>query len=114
MDPERLLRRLSAAGADADYELDLRGLDRLHAEESVRRMLERNRFTEPRSIRVQLQPPPEGGGETLFQPIGRLLLEARRHGLLSHLSPLPPEKGVGYRIETVGKPARETEGPPLD
>ena len=103
MDTERVLKRLSQAGSDADYELDLRGLDRAHAEESVRRMLERNRFTEPRSIRVRLQPPPDGGGETLFQPIGRLLLEARRHGLLSRLSPLPPETGVGYRIETVGK-----------
>lgn len=103
MDPERLLRRLSEAGADAEYELDLRGLDRAHAEESARRMLERNRFTEPRSVVVHLEPPPEGGGETLFQPIGRLLLEARRHGLLSGLSPLPREKGVGYRIETVGK-----------
>ncbi len=106
MDPERLLRRIAKAGADADYELDLRGLDRAHAEESVRRMLERNRFTESRSIRIRLQPPPEGGGETLFQPIGRLLLQARRHGLLSRLSPLPPEKGVGYRIETAGKPER--------
>ena len=103
MDTERVLNRLSQAGADADYELDLRGLDRAHAEESVWRMLERNRFTEPRSIRVRLQPPPDGGGETLFQPIGRLLLEARRHGLLSRLSPLPLETGVGYRIETVGK-----------
>ncbi len=107
MDPERVLKRLSQAGVDADYELDLRGLDRAHAEESVRRMLERNRFTEPRSIRVRLQPPPEGGGETLFQPIGRLLLEARRHGLLSRLSPLPPETGVGYRIETIGKAERD-------
>ncbi len=107
MDPERLLRRLSASGADADYELDLRGLDRPHAEESVRRMLERNRFTEARSIRIQLQPPPDGGGETLFQPIGRLLLEARRQGLLSQLSPLPLETGVGYRIQTIGKPERE-------
>lgn len=105
MDPERLLRRLSESGSDADYELDLRGLDLAHAEESVRRMLERNRFTESRSIRIQLQPPPEGGGETLFQPIGRLLLHARRHGLLKHLTPLPPGKGVGYRIETVGKVA---------
>lgn len=106
MDPERLLRRLAEAGSDADYELDLRGLDREHAEESVRRMLERNRFTEPRSVRIRLQPPPPGGGETLFQPIGRLLLQARRHGLLSRLTPLPPEKGVGYRIETVGKAER--------
>lgn len=106
MDPERLLRRLAEAGSDADYELDLRGLDRAHAEESVRRMLERNRFTEPRSIRIRLQPPPEGGGETLFQPIGRLLLQARRNGLLSRLSPLPPEKGVGYRVETTGRPER--------
>lgn len=109
MDPERLLRRLSDAGADADYELDLRGLDRAHAEESVRRMLERTRFVEPRSVRIQLQPPPEGGGETLFQPIGRLLLEARRQAVLAGLSPLSPENGLGYRIETVGKPEPDAD-----
>ena len=103
MDPERLLRRLSDVGADAEYELDLRGLDRVHAEESVRRMLERTRFVEPRSVRIRLQPPPEGGGETLFQPIGRLLLESRRQGVLSGLSPLSPETGVVYWIETTGK-----------
>ena len=70
-------------------------------------MLERTRFVEPRSVRIRLQPPPEGGGETLFQPIGRLLLEARRHGVLSRLSPLPPDSGVGYRVETVGKTERD-------
>ncbi|MEQ8394106.1 hypothetical protein [Thalassobaculum sp.] len=109
MDPERLLRRLSEAGADAEYELDLRGLDRVHAEESVRRMLERTRFTEPRSVRVRLQPPPEGGGETLFQPIGRLLLQARRQGVLNGLSPLSPEIGVGYWIETAGRKEPDTD-----
>jgi len=106
MDPERLLRRLSSAGPAADYELDLRGLDLPHAEESIRQMLERNRFTEPRSVRIRLEPPPPGGGATLFQPIGRLLLDARRQGSLTGLTPLPPDEGIGYRIETAGRPER--------
>lgn len=101
---ERLFGHLSRGRADAEYELDLTGIDRAHGLESVRRMLERGRFAEPREIVIRLEPPRPGGGETLFQPVGRLLLEARRAGVLAVLAPLPPESGIGYRIETVGKP----------
>lgn len=104
MDSERLLSRLADRETGAEYELDLTGLDRPHAEESVRRMLERNRFTPARTIRIRLDPPPEGGGQTHFQPIGRMLLAARRDGLIAGLTPLSPETGLGYWIETVGKP----------
>ena len=108
---ERLLGALENGRSDAEYELDLSGLDLPHARESIRQMLERSRFRAPRSIALKLDPPPEGGGETLFQPVGRQLLEARRSGILSTLTPLPPEFGIGYRIETTGKPDAEDEDP---
>src|SRR3546814_14573498 len=54
MDPERLLRRLAEAGADADYELDLRGLDLAHAAEAVRRRLGRERGRLGKSVAVRV------------------------------------------------------------
>lgn len=106
---EAILAKLSRGMGEAEYELDLTGLDLPHARESVARMLEWSRFRTPRAIAVRLDPPVAGGGETLFQPIGRLLLEARRSEVLSGLSPLPPESGIGFRIETVGNPEAHPE-----
>ena len=42
------IRRLLGFQDSAEYELDLCGLDRLHGEASVTRMLERSRFRLPR------------------------------------------------------------------
>jgi hypothetical protein len=100
---DALFQKLGKGPKDADYELDLTGLVLPHARDSLTRMLERNRFRPSRSVVVRLDKPVEGGGETLFQPIGRMLLDARRGGLLSTLGLLPPEDGIGYRLETVGK-----------
>lgn len=105
------LRRLTGQARDAEFELDLRGLDVAHAGESVLRMLERARFREPRSVLIRLDPPEPGGGETLFQPIGRMLLEARRAGQLTRYSTLPPEAGLGFYVLTAGKPDDAPEGP---
>jgi hypothetical protein len=97
------LRRLTGQERDAEYELDLRGLDGPHGRDSVRLMLERSRFRAPRSVVVRLDPPPEGGGETLFQPIGRMLLEARRTGVLDRFSTLPSDTGLGFHLVTSGR-----------
>ncbi|MEQ8504715.1 MAG: hypothetical protein RIB80_05265 [Rhodospirillales bacterium] len=97
------LKRLVGYDDKAEYELDLRGLDLTHARESVVRMLERSRFRAPRSIIVRLDPAGPDTGETLFQPIGRLLLDHRKKQVLNKLSPLPPHAGSGYYIVTRGK-----------
>ena len=107
-DADIQIKRLLGTDAHAEYELDLQGMDQAHATESVSRMVERSRFLAPRSILVRLDPPPEGGGETLFQPIGRQLLEAKKAGLLSSLSPLPALAGRGFHIVTTGKADTET------
>ncbi len=103
MNEERLLDRLTGGPMDAEYHLELEGLDLAHARESVTRMLERNRFRPTRTILVTVGAPVEGGGETLFQPIGRQLLEARRAGVLSSMHPVSGESGPGYWVQTTGK-----------
>lgn len=104
------LKRLVGYDDTAEYELDLCGLDLAHATESVKRMVERSRFLASRSVIVRLDPAGPDTGETLFQPIGRLLLDLRRKGLLSKLSPLPHFAGSGYYLVTRGKTETDREG----
>lgn len=109
MNEERLLDGLVAGPDDAEYHLDLDGLDIPHATESVRQMLERNRFRAPRTILVTVGDPAPGGSDNLFQPIGRQLLDARRGGIVDAMKPITSDHGPGYWIRTVGK-----EGAPAD
>ena len=93
--------------ADAEAVLDLRGAPRVRAEASIRDMLERSRFAAAKTVAIRLDPPPEGGGETLFQPVGRLLLEARKRGRIERLHPLPAHDGLGFYVVLSGRRERE-------
>jgi len=106
------IRRLTGFNDSAEYELDLRGLDLAHARASVERMLERSRFRRPRSVVVRIDPASPTSGETLFQPMGRMLLEALRAGVVTKCSPLP-EGGAGFWVRLKGNPdaAEEKEEP---
>ena len=93
--------------ADAEAVLDLRGAPRAKAEASVKDMLERSRFARGKTVAIQFDPPPQGGGETLFQPVGRLLLDAKKRGWIDRLQTLPSQDGLGFYIALAGKPGRE-------
>ena len=95
------LRRLTGFHDQAEYELDLRGLDLAHARASVERMLERSRFRRPRSVVVRIDPASPVSGETLFQPIGRILLDALRADVATRCSPLP-EGAAGFWVQLKG------------
>lgn len=110
MDEERLLNGIVAGPDDAEYHLDLDGLDPAHATESVRQMLERNRFRPSRTILVTVGDPTPGGGGSLFQPIGRQLLDARRSGAVAAMKPITSDHGPGYWIRTAGKEDVPPEG----
>jgi hypothetical protein len=97
------LRRLTGFRESAEYELDLCGLDPAHAAASVERMIERSRFRPPRTVTIRMEPPTGEGGETLFQPIGRMLVAAMRAGRLVRCRPLP-EPGTGFWIVLTGNP----------
>jgi len=97
------LRRLTGLRDSAEYELDLCGLDRLHAEASVERMLERSRFRPPRSVIIRIDKASATSGETLFQPIGRQLVAAMKADLVRRCRPLP-EGSAGFWVELAGNP----------
>ena len=93
--------------AEAEAVLDLRGVARAKAEASLKDMLERSRFAQPKTVAIRLDPPAEGGGETVFQPVGRLLLDAKRRGWIERLQTLPAHDGLGFYVALAGKPARD-------
>jgi len=109
----RALGRLLVRGGAAEWELDLRGLDRLHALASIDRMVERGRFGEPKSVDILLDPATAESGETLFQPVGRHLLDLLRRGLLARLAPLSAPR-AGFHVALPGRKEREpgTAPPP--
>ena len=98
--------RGSLGVTDAEAVLDLRGVARSKAEASIKDMLERSRFAQSKTVAIRLDPPPEGGGETLFQPVGRLLLNAKRRGWIERLQTLPAHDGLGFYVALAGKPPR--------
>lgn len=106
------LKPLFGHSREAEYELDLRGLDLPHSAASVERMLERSRFRAPRSVRILIDAPDGAGGGSHFQPLGRLLLDARKDGVLSAMTTLPPEDELGFRVVTTGKPDSDEESGP--
>ena len=111
----RRLTRLLDRHGEADYELDLSGLDFAHAAASVDRMVERQRFRPVgRSVVVRIDPATANSGETLFGRLGRHLLDLKRRGLVATMAPLDPTRGsAGFNLTLpAGKEA--AEGASLD
>jgi hypothetical protein len=88
------LQKLAFNTRDADETIELGGLDPARALARVEALIEQA----PRGRRylLRFEPARGDGRETLFQPLGRLLLEARRAGRLA--SCLPAADGAGYLI----------------
>jgi hypothetical protein len=96
---DRRLKRLLDRHGDADYELDLTGLDFAHAVASVDRMVERQRFRDVgRSVVARIDPATPDSGETLFGRLGRHLLDLKRRGLIATMMPLDPAHGAGFNL----------------
>ena len=92
---------------DAQAVLDLSSASREQALRSIQDLLERSRFAQSRTVAIRLAPPPEGGGETLFQPVGKALLDAKKRGWIDRLQTLPAQDGLGFYVVLAGKPERE-------
>jgi hypothetical protein len=94
------LRRLTGDAAPVDAVLDLGDQPRGEAMLQVESMLADARTGAPRRIALRYTPASPGGGETLFLPLGRRLLEARKRGLVAHFTPLP--NGDGFIVTLPG------------
>ena len=104
------LRALVGDRATGERTLDLRGVSLGHARTSVSQMLEQSRSDGLTSVVIRIDPATATSGETLFLPIGRQLLEARKRGLITRFNPLPEADGGGFYLEPPGRP-RHGEAP---
>ncbi len=95
-------RALVGDRATGEHMLDLRGVSLSHARTAISQMLEQLRSAEPTSVVIRIDPATATSGETLFLPIGRQLLEARRRGLITRFHPLPEANGGGFYGELPG------------
>jgi len=95
------LARLHGTASAADRELDLRGASAALAHAAIERALVET-STEPSSLLIRISPATPTSGETLFQPVARQLLAARRAGLVLSFAPLPPEAGAGFHVQLPG------------
>lgn len=95
---ENPLTRLALQAGDPQAELDLRGMPVDQAMQAVESLL--GTAGEAASYRIRFDPARDDGRETLFLPIGRRLLQARREGRLA--SCLPAADGAGYVIVFAG------------
>ena len=71
-------------------------------------MLERSRFRPPRDVVIRIDRASPTSGATLFQPIGRLLVEAMKTGIVLRCNPLP-EIGAGFWVSLKGNPNASDE-----
>ena len=106
------IRGLVGDQASADHELDLRGVSGAQARIAIERMLEESEgFVEATTVVVRIDPATATSGETLFLPIGRQLLEARRRKLVSRFTPLPDGDGGGFHVALPGRPQHREAQP---
>lgn len=90
---EQDLDRLIGEAQAVDQVLDLVELDRGAALLALEKMLAAAGTGAPRSLAVRFAPASPGSGETLFLPVGRRLLEARKLGVIDRFAPLPTGDG---------------------
>ncbi len=101
---------LVGKSADGEHTLDLRGISLGQAQSAISQLLERPPSDGVASIVIRIDPATPTSGETLFLPIGRQLLEARKSGLITRFHPLPEADGGGFYIELPDRP--QDEEPP--
>ena len=92
------LANLTFKPASAEHELDLTGLSQIDAMQLVEQLLTASQ--PPNSALIRFSAATNDGRETLFLPLGRRLLEARRAGLLQ--SCLPTAEGDAYFVRFAG------------
>ena len=92
------LEKLAVQAAEAEDSLDLRGLAPDQALQAVEQLL--GQAPAGKSFLVQFAPASGDGHETLFLPLGKRLLQARREGRLERCLPAPD--GAAYFILFAG------------
>jgi hypothetical protein len=94
-------KELTLGPNDLDGTLELGGLDEAEAIERLQRLLRSAQDKQGHRFAVRFDAPAGDGVETLFLPIGRFLLDLRRHGRIRRCLLL--SDGHGYYFELAAK-----------
>jgi hypothetical protein len=97
------LTMMGRAGFDTHATLDLRGTPREEALAKLKTLVETRVVPGPHLYAVLIDPATPGGGETLFQPVGRYLLDAKRAGKIAAMTPLADPPGGGFAVDLGGE-----------
>ena len=86
--------------ADAEFELDLRGLETVDALHAVAHMIMKHSL-DTRTVAIRLSHPPVPG---LFSAIGKELKTQIAQGTVTRVTPVPVEKnGPGFLVRVAGQ-----------
>ncbi|MEM6710123.1 MAG: hypothetical protein AAF648_15190 [Pseudomonadota bacterium] len=82
-----------------DRVLDLRGASLETAQTAIDELLKEPLQKKTVGVVVRIDPATASSGETLFLPVGRHLLDARKRGQLNRCQPISVEDGAGFYVE---------------
>ncbi len=91
---------LSTQNLDVSQVFDLNGKGAVEALAIIEATLQEQRRDEEVKLWFRFDPPKPGGGETLFQPVGRRLRDAIKHG---HAVRAMPAQGGGWIVRLAAK-----------
>lgn len=91
------LDALAAQPGDIEDSLDLGDIDVGEATRRLTEFIDQSEDRQARRFAIRFAPARGDGKLTLFQPVGRLLLEMRKAGRITRCLPLPD--GTGFYIE---------------
>lgn len=91
------LERLAIQAEDIEDELDLGSLGVEAALQRLGEFIQQSANARARRYAVRFAPARGDGRLTLFQPVGRYLLQARQQGHIARCLPLP--EGSGFYVE---------------
>ena len=117
-DPDEARKFLGDDSGTAE-ETDLRGLPLAEALRRLDRAIAPVTPDRPSRLKISIDPAVPGGGETLFVPLARHLLAARRERRILHFLPIQPDGGAGFFVERLiaegkNRDGSAGDGPPLE
>lgn len=81
-----------------DIELDLRGHRENDALKLLGEALDESSRQGHEALLVRFDPATATSGPTLFQPVGKFLVDAKKKGIVSHCHPLVEEDSGGFYV----------------
>lgn len=103
------LEKLALQPGEVDGEIDLRGFSLGPALARLSRLIDQENGSAKRYA-IRFDPPRGDGMRTLFQPVGRFLLQARRNHRLARCLPLADGSGFYIALPAATQPAPQSSG----